>query len=271
MKTKIACGLLVAVISLVAMAANAAFTDPNFSGVTDYDEWNNLTASNPQVAEADPAFPTFFTSSSPWPEPIESALVSFDAMDPNDPNDDVVIVDPTGDAVYDKVSGSGYPAGQSIYNSFGSGTFSVSDSNVVPGLETVVFQIEMAPGVSDFGGPNEAAGFFETGGLPVLRYNGGTLELAADFSDDFPTGETFPNPVPPPATVDVTIFRYQWNLSGLGAITEYEIEWSTIPFLTTYGARLDASDSFVQVVPEPATLCLAGLGGIALLTRRRLA
>jgi hypothetical protein len=42
------------VLACASASAQAAFIDPGFSGTTDYDEWDNLTVTNPQVASAPP-------------------------------------------------------------------------------------------------------------------------------------------------------------------------------------------------------------------------
>lgn len=244
--------LLMAAISTSALLLTAhcnsslatGFIDPNFAGTTDFDAWDDLSRDNPQVfaanndGDANNDYPDFFTSTDLWPAPIESVLTQGTTSTGDD--------DPTGDAGFDKVSGRGYPAGESIYNSFDPGVFKVFDNTPVNGLETVLFQIEIAPGVEGFLDPNveNVSGFFVDGGEAVLNYNGGSQELSPVIDFAFDTGNQFPNPDAGPPFVESRIFGFQWDLSGLGSITEYEVVWSTLQFSTNYQMQLDSSDTY---------------------------
>ncbi|MEM1166149.1 MAG: hypothetical protein AAGI30_07645 [Planctomycetota bacterium] len=276
--------LTLAGAALFAGAGHANFLDPGFSGNTDFDAWDNLTITNPQIAAADPAFPSFSGSTSPWPEGIESALTGIQTVindngTPGDPLDDfeediVVVTDETGDAVFDRVAGtSGYPAGASIYNSFGTGTYTVSDTNVLPGLETVLFQIELGAGVENFFGPEgtQVPGFFSPttgGGEPVLNFNGGSQELAPVYEDSFAGPRAFSVPIPGIPGGTTIIFAFQWDLAGLGPISSYEIVWTTIEFGTSYAIQLDSSSTF-SLVPTPGAVSLLAVAGLAAARRRR--
>lgn len=230
------CGLTAACSAFAAAPAGAVFIDPALPGTTQLDAWDNLAGTNPQVAGANPAFPTFFTSTAAWPEPIESLLTQGTTATGDD--------DATGDAAFDKVAGGGYPAGTSTYNSFDPGTFTVFDTAPVSNIETVVFQVELGPGVSDFGGPDEASRFFVPGGAPVLNFNGGAQSLAPVDELVFATGNNFPNPGPGPPELSTQVFLFQWDLRGQGAVSAYDIVWSTAEFGTNYRLQLDAGDSF---------------------------
>lgn len=253
--------LLAGLLALPIAASAAPLVTPSLSGTTEYEGWENLTNTNAQVvaAENTPStaddFPGFSNFTDPWPEPF-------------DPN----ITGSAGNAGFDKVSGSGYPASEAIYSFPGFppappvfGTFSISNSSALAGLETVAVQLDLG----------EGNGFFNAG--PVLNYNGGAQQLAPDFTQSGPGPTAFTNPQTgnPSST---TLFGYQWDLSGItGGFTSYSIEWTTEPHVTTYNLRLDSSDTFsgnaITAVPEPASytalLGLLALGFTFLRRRRR--
>lgn len=243
-------------VAFVGMAAtaNATFLTPGFSGNTEYEGWSGLTAAN------NPGYPGFSNSTALWPAPI----------DPNETGS-------AGNADFDKVSGGGYPAGGSIYNSFFPGTYRVDNSSPLTNVKNVLFQIELGAGVNNFGTPQQTTSFFDdvAGSEPVLNYNGGTQALAADYDTSFagPTAFTVPIPGVPGGTT--TIFALQWDLSGLGSITSYEIVWTGVEFGTTYALQLDSSDVFTSIAPPPApipspgSMALIGLTGFAAARRRR--
>ncbi|MGF1452887.1 MAG: hypothetical protein ACFB21_12535, partial [Opitutales bacterium] len=223
------------------LAASAALVGPGFSGNTEFDGWDNLTSSN----YTPPTYPVF-PGTDPWLAPIGSTVAGS-----------------AGNAVFDKVSGGGYPATQAIYNFTVPGTFEVVNSAPLSGLETVLLQLDLGIGET----------FFRS--QPLLNYNGGAQALAADFDQSVAGPTSFTNPqTGNPATT--TLFGYQWDLSGVSeAITEYEIEWTTAAHATTFQLRLDSSDDFTgnqvaAALPEPGfTGVLLGLGVMLLAHRRR--
>lgn len=247
--------VMCAVFAGTAATANANFLTPGFSGNTEYEGWLGLSrTNNQQVIDANAGpnpFPDFFGSTSLWPE----------AIVPDAPGS-------AGNASFDKISGGGYPAGESIYNSFNPGTYTIVNNNALAGVENVLFQLELGAGFTEFG-PNGIPGFFDVapGSMPVLNYNGGTQALAATVELSFPGGRSFPNPGPGPATINSEIFAFQWDLSGLGPITSYDIVWTGIAFGTNYQMQLDSSDVFTAV-PTPGSAALLGLAGFAAMRRR---
>ncbi len=229
--------LIAAASFCLSTAAHAQFLDPNLPGLTQYDGWENLTITNPQIAGA--GFPGF-PGSAPWPEAIESDAAG------------------SADATFDKTSGFGYPAGSSIYSSpFGNGTYNISDDTPLGSLDTIVFQIQIGSG---------SAGWLDSD--PTLTINGSqTVSLFKDgtisnvFDPDGPFG-----------AIDLAVLGYQWDVRGLGPITSFDIDFTTAGTSTTiYAMQLDQSSQFRGVaVPEPATS--AGLilaGAITLFARRK--
>ncbi len=69
---------------------------------------------------------------------------------------------------------------------------------------------------------------------------------------------------------DVYNFTYQWDLSGVaGNVTSVRIDAPIIVHSATVEARIDIGGAYTQVIPEPATTGLLGLGLAGLLVRRR--
>ncbi|WOO42336.1 PEP-CTERM sorting domain-containing protein [Rubellicoccus peritrichatus] len=177
---------------------------------------------------------SFFTNTNGWTTPISAS---------------------SGSATFDKVAGGGgYPASSSIYNFDTAGSFFIADTSPIAGLETVVFQTDMV-------------GAFSATNAPVLSYNGGTQDLVADYTavavGDFAFGAD-----------PSTIFAFQWDLSGLGSITDYTIEWGSIAHSANFAMQLNTSNGSLagSAIPEPSTyglilgsLCL----GILVHRRRR--
>lgn len=243
--------LLVAVLAvfMTANIANAQFVDVVLPGESDFDAWDNLTRTNPQVANADPAFPAF-PGAELWPAPIESVLT----FGTNDPIDD----DPTGDAQFDKVSGNGYPAGISIYTSpFGNGgVFSLSDATPIEDIETLIFQIDIGSGSS--------FGEFLTGDATLTINDDTDVDLRARSISVAPPFDSGFGPVP------IGTLRYQWDLRGLGPISSFDVFFETAGTSSTILAlQLDQGDTFALVIPEPTSLIVLGLSSAILCCRRR--
>ncbi|MEM7469355.1 MAG: VPLPA-CTERM sorting domain-containing protein [Pseudomonadota bacterium] len=210
-------------LTAVTLSAHATFVDPNFSGASEYEGWSDMTRTRlPGYPD-----PTMGGSSTDlWPMPIA----------PNDPGS-------AGNAEFDKISGGGYPAGSSIYNSFTPGNFTITNDNPLANLATVLFQIETGASIVS---------------APVLNYNGGTQAMTADI--------TFNGTGP----IDNT-YGFQWDLSGVvDVITSFDIDWGTSAFAANYAMQLDSADSFSPVpVPAAFWLLVSACGGLFGATRRR--
>ncbi|MFC7339284.1 hypothetical protein ACFQY0_18975 [Haloferula chungangensis] len=150
----------------------------------------------------------------------------------------------TSSSLIDKMDGTaGYvSAANYIYDGgVAGGTFTLSDSDPIASMQTVVLQIEanQAPGTVNF------------------SFNGGSQAISPDFTSSSP-GDTY------------TVQSYQWDLSSLGAISDYTITWeNSAPHTVMKRFDLDTSDQFAQVIPEPSAAILISLTSLALLRRRR--
>lgn len=234
---------LAALITLASAAApaRADFLDVNLPGTTQHDEWSNLTrAGYPAYATNSGGVGTLPSYASAWPAPFAS-------------NTGV-----TGDAVFNKTSGSGAFAGAGLYQAGSTGSFSVGDTSALLNLGTIVFQLESnydeAPGTSQF----------LNGVVPTLFLNGGSTGIAADYTQYLPDAGLY--------LATNSIYAYQWDLSGFSdPVTSFSINWngpSSSGQIT--GMQLDQGSQFAQTVgvPEPSAAIL-GLAPLGLLLGRR--
>jgi len=211
------------------------------SGSSGSDAWVNVNSMNYSGYGG-------FPGSSAWPAPIGSNGIG------------------SGDADLSRVAGSPTGGGPflgstSIYfgnfaqipNALG-GTLRVSDSTPLANLKTLVFQIQIG----------EATGY-DLYSAPALKINGGSSVVSPLFSsiiNRFQNG-TFTSPE---TGLDEPVFvntrGYQWNVSSLGAINSFAIDFSGVTHSQIYGLQLDQSSSFfsTSVIPEPNVrgLLLAG-------------
>lgn len=107
-------------------------------------------------------------------------------------------------------------------------------------------------------------------GGATLSFNGGEQNLVADFAS------AVSGPVAGSGggmEGDYYSFAWQWDLSSIsGPITDFEITIPIIVHSSTIEARLDISDTFTQVIPEPSHYAVAFgavIAGIALIRRRK--
>ncbi|BCX47053.1 hypothetical protein HAHE_09610 [Haloferula helveola] len=223
--------LLLAILATFQVDAAVTITLP---GNSETSGWDQLNSSNPYWA--DNGYTTSYPGATPWPGPVSANMAGSE-----------------GGATFSKVSGNGYLASSSIYDGGGAGTYSISDSDPMVDLATIVFQLDAGT---------------EIGVLPVLNYNGGSQGLAPDFtlttageylSFDFSTSTFFPT----------TNHAWQWDLTGLD-IDSYEIVWGSVAnnHLSQYEINLTTGDTFSQAVPEPSAALLS-LAGVLLAFRRR--
>lgn len=227
---------LAAGLVFTAGISHANFIDTGFSGDSQFEAWDNLTFTNFSQATYGGGFPGF----AEWTDTIDATETgSF------------------GNATFDKLSGAGYPATQSIYTPFNGGVFSVSNTSSLGfDVETVVFQIDIGPGDE----------FWLS--EPVLNVNGGAQALDPDFVASTGSTNTFVNPNDPSQAGTTTIFQYQWDLTSAGNVTGYEVLFETGRHAQIYEIQLDLGDTFIAVVPEPASIGLV-MGGLTLIGRRR--
>lgn len=237
-----------AFLLLPGLATAQDFVDPAFSGTTQYDGWADLNATS---------FPGYggYPGSAAWAAPMDSNQTD------------------SGDGTFNKTSGNGYPtSGNFIYvtqNQGGTfdatvvvGSFAVSDVTPIAGVKNILFQTLMG-GALMMGGEYVE---FASGIHPVLNYNGGSQNLAADYYQLIWEGVV----TSPQGDGDAFLRGFQWDLSAVvDPITSFEITWSNANHSQIYGMQLNQSDVFGQAIPEPSTLILIALGGGFLVTRGR--
>lgn len=217
-----------------AACSHGAFIAVSLPGTTQYDGWEELTAT------AQPAYSSaaLGSANAAWPEAFGSNAAG------------------SGDALFNKISGGGYFASSGVYQGFsGSGSYTVYDSTALAGLATVVLQFEANYGV----GAAPAIGE-----QPTIYLNGSTTGIAATYTETLLEAG-----VKVPAN---SIFAFQWDLSGESTpITSFHIDWtgpSAHGQIT--GIQLNQGSTFSQVlgVPEPAS-ALLGFASLALAGLRR--
>ena len=243
---------LVGALQLTAAAqfpTASFFVDPALPGTTQYDLWDNFGFG---VNQGYPGFP----GSGTWPAPIGSNGAG------------------SGDATVLKLAngagGGPYPASASLYyGGFSSGLninggrLGAQDATPVANLKNVVFQLDIG----------ESSGYdFFNDAQPTLNYNGGSQSLAAAGSfllNAFDNGTvSTPDGVVP---VFINTYLFQWDLSSVvDSISSFSIEFNGVQHGQVYGMQLDQSDTFAAYgVPEPASLAMAALSGVAMLAVRR--
>lgn len=218
--------LSAAVLLATATTASAALSI-TLPGNSEESIWQDMNATNYGASTG----VNYGTATNPWLNPI--------APD-------------SGSALFDKVSGGGYPASASIYNTDVSGSYAITDSAPISDLATLVFQID------------QGAFTGEAPIVPVLSYNGGSQALVADYT--LTTAGDYDNMGSPSV-----LLAFQWDLSGiLDPITSYTIDWTSGVHGSNFYMQINTGDTFAQVVPEPSTYALiAGLGVAGLLIFRR--
>lgn len=227
----------------------------SLTGTVTYEGWNNLTTSritnNPLVSGDNTTRPYgWHNLQNSWSATIASNLGS-------------------GSSTLFKSEGYGYIAGSSLHQGAGTfdlvpgGSFSIT-STAISGLETVVFQIE----ATDRGGalPNTLGSIFHS--LPTLSFGSNTLD--ADFDSLFNvTWATTSGGFGPQHR---QFLAFQWDLRdyAFAGGEQFTINWTGLVNSGIFGMQLNQGDAFLQVVPEPSTWLLLGLGlTIFLIMRRR--
>jgi hypothetical protein len=143
------------------------------------------------------------------------------------------------------------------------GTLRVSDLTPLANLKTLVFQIQIG----------EATGY-DLYSAPALKINGGSSVVNLLFSgilNRFQSG-TFTSPA---TGLDEPVYLntrgYQWDVSSLGTVTSFAIDFSGVTHSQIYGLQLDQSSSVFSsaVIPEPNVGGLVLAAACFFLIRRR--
>jgi len=211
------------------------------SGSSGSDAWVNVNSAN---------FSGYggFPGNSPWPAPIGS-----NGTGSGDADLSRVAGSPTGGGPFLSSSSIYFGNYAQIPNALG-GTLRVSDSTPLANLKTLVFQIQIG----------EATGY-DLYSAPTLKINGGSSIVNFLFSgilNRYQSGTFFSPATELDEPVYVNTRGYQWDVSSLGAVTSFAIDFSGVTHSQIYGLQLDQSSSVFStaVIPEPNVggLILAG-------------
>lgn len=169
--------------------------------------------------------------------------------------------------------------GGGIYNYFSQTAFSLISSAPVENLNSLIFQINLAAGLT--GGMGGSSIDFVDGHAPTLtlQFDGATspLSIAATYTKTLSSEavELFPG-----APTTLSTLAFQWDISTALAdegitdtITGYSIDWQTGYHSMMFGLDATESDKLVNYdvlgVPEPSTWSLMGAAALGLLVLRR--
>lgn len=234
------CVLLLA----AAASAHGAFISVSLPGSTQYDGWFDMKrAVYPDYATPAGGVGNLPSYTSAWPAPFLSNTGS------------------SGDAIFNKVSGSAGFAGAGVYQGGSTASFTVYDTTALLNLETIVFQLEANYDGAPGGAP------FRDGVVPTLYLNGGSTGIPATYTQYLPAAGTY--------LPTNSIFAYQWDLSAeTASITSFNIDWNgPLSAGQITGMQLNQGSVFSQAVglpvPEPAAALLGFLSAGLMGMRRR--
>jgi hypothetical protein len=217
-----------------AASSQASFITNGLTGNADYDGWVNLKSGTPGLSSATLA--TGFGSNEAG----------------------------SGDAALTRTSGAHFPASSSLYSFSVDSTFQLADTTALADVKTIVFSILTWPSVGDGSTAADALS-----AMPVLNLNGGADAIPADYTgfEFFGAGSLGG------FDVDTYAYTFQWDVTSLGSVTSFDVDWGQRVHAGVVGLQLEQSDVFslsaaVASVPEPNTLAIVGLVGCGLLAGR---
>jgi len=162
--------------------------------------------------------------------------------------------------------------GSGIYTFFSETHFQVSSSAPLAGVESLVFQMSIAAGLSGAMGGSPLT-FAAVPTLTLTLSDSSTVSVgAADYSLLQAATPTYI----PAFGINTVLesYGFQWDLSEYGDIASYTLNWQVAYHSITYGldtteSTQSHSESVLQAIPEPSTWLLLGLGGVFLAVRFR--
>ncbi|MDP0492608.1 MAG: PEP-CTERM sorting domain-containing protein [Verrucomicrobiota bacterium JB023] len=193
------------------------------------------------------------TTTDGWDELVSSRLAGYGGYPGLSPWPGSVPANVSGSsnaAEFGKTSGAGYFGTNSFYDGGNVGSLNMTSTTVLSDLETIVFQVDM--GASSFTSS------------PSLLVNGSTqLSPVLSFVTEGDYSYSFGGPV---SSTENHVF--QWDLTGLGSVSDFEVQWDTASHTTIFAMQLDTGDEFVAI-PEPSTALLTLFGLPLFFVRKR--
>lgn len=161
--------------------------------------------------------------------------------------------------------------GDGIYTFFSATHFQLTSTAPLAGMESFVFQMSIAAGLSGPMGGTPLT--FES--LPSLTLTLADNSVVNVGAADFSLLQASASVVVP--IVGATIlesYGFQWDLSTYSNIASYTLNWQVAYHSITYGldtteSTQPHSESVLQAIPEPSTWLLLGVGALLIAVRIR--
>ncbi|MBK1880957.1 PEP-CTERM sorting domain-containing protein [Luteolibacter pohnpeiensis] len=257
---QLALSLCLGAASMASTTLNGVTLEPisGLSSDSSYASWNDLSSSTITTTGG-------FPGNSIW-SPINSQ------NNQNDPSTQLTKISNGAEGGAFVASSSIYFGGFSSSSNLFGGTLSLSTSDPIVGLQTILFQIQIG----------EAYGYdFYNHELPLLSYtlSGDStiytiVASGSSLYDQFDAG-TFSTPDGDEVLYTNT-YALWFDLSGIvGDIDRFDITWSAVQHAQIYGISIQQDDTTVDAsilpaaVPEPAISLLSAIGLAGLIRRRR--
>lgn len=166
-----------------------------------------------------------------------------------------------GSSVLNKSGGYGYIATSSLHQGqsgggiLPGGNFSIAGT-AIASLQTIIFQIKAT---------DRNENIFNA--LPTLSIN----SVSQGNADDSMLYQTIDNYSAGFGGQDMDWYAFQWDLRTLNLTggESFSINWTGLSNSGIYELQINQGSAYTQVIPEPSSLALLGLGALPFLRRKR--